>query len=63
MAILTSGPFGAARFTKDDAQKFKAQMTYGRAKKEAAVTYTRGKNIAAEYASKGYAVLKNSADV
>lgn len=54
---VTSTTFGAVRLTKDDARKFKAQMTYGRAKKEASATYARGKDTASQYARQGYVVL------
>lgn len=55
---VNSTSFGAVRLTKDDAHKFRAQMTYGRPKKEVASTYARGKKLVKSYASKGYVILK-----
>jgi hypothetical protein len=55
---VTSTIFGAVRLTREDAQKFKSQMTHGRTRKEATATYVRGKALAAEYVSQGYVVLK-----
>lgn len=57
MAVHSSA-FGATRLTKDDARKFKQQVTFGRPKEAAVKACARGKEAADSYVRQGYAILK-----
>jgi hypothetical protein len=58
---VKSTAFGAVRLTGEEAKKFRAQMTYGKASKAAVAAVALGRKAAAQYAKTGYAVLKKPA--
>lgn len=58
---VSSSTFGAVRLTKDDARKFRNQVTHGHAKPAAVESCARGKEAAQEYVNKGFAVLQKRA--
>ncbi len=55
---IKSNAFGRVELTGADAKKFKAQATYGRAKKEAKQSALRGAAMAEELQSSGAIKLK-----
>jgi len=55
---IKSNAFGRVELTGADAKKFKAQATYGRAKKEAKQGAARGATLAHELRNSGVIKLK-----
>lgn len=55
---VRSTNFGSVRLTGKDAEKFRAQVKYGRPKKAAAEALKRGRQIAVAFERDGFAPLK-----